>query len=539
MAIKGSLSEASLPDVLQLLSMGRKTGCLSLSQHNNFGYMYFDAGRISHASIVNRRDRIGERLVQAGVIASESLQSVIAELGTRRDVRLGDLLVARGLITRQDLHEYLRVQVEETVYLLYTWNSGTFDFEPDVRPQDQDNLVSINPESLLLEGARRVDEWTLIEKSIPSLDMVFDVDRSTIAAGTFELTAEHERILQFVDGKRDVTQIAEDSGLAEFDVGKALHELTTVGAVRAVARAPSPELETASSARIDEHRNLGIAFYRASMFDESMREMRRVLELEPADAQASAYAALVLMRQRKWNEAASAYGTLTALPTASASTHHNFGLALERLGRYNEAREAFRAAARRAGDRDPRIQTSLGAITLLLGDAAAADGTLAAARTLWTPRPSAVWYHYAALAAAWVGDLDRTQALLEEGLAYHPRAAALHNNLTALLERRGAIDAALETAERGLVEDREMPQLHKNVGDLYYRVGRHDEAQAAFERAVAVDPAHGSDVYLKLGNILLKRQQRGEAVAHWQRALELDPNNAIVRSNLNALGVPA
>ena len=51
MAIKGSLSEASLPDVLQLLSMGRKTGCLSLTQLNNFGYIYFDAGRISRKMI--------------------------------------------------------------------------------------------------------------------------------------------------------------------------------------------------------------------------------------------------------------------------------------------------------------------------------------------------------------------------------------------------------------------------------------------------------------------------------------------------------
>ena len=62
MAIRGSLKEASLPDVLQLLSMGKKTGCLSVTHRSNFGYIYFDKGRICYASLVNRRDRLGERL---------------------------------------------------------------------------------------------------------------------------------------------------------------------------------------------------------------------------------------------------------------------------------------------------------------------------------------------------------------------------------------------------------------------------------------------------------------------------------------------
>src|SRR5258706_7532787 len=50
---------------------------------------------------------------------------------------------------------YMRMQIEESVYYLFTWTQGTFNFEADVRPEQQDFLVSINPESLLLEGARR------------------------------------------------------------------------------------------------------------------------------------------------------------------------------------------------------------------------------------------------------------------------------------------------------------------------------------------------------------------------------------------------
>src|SRR3954469_19706150 len=211
MAINGSLREAPLPDVLQLLAMGRKTGCLAHTHRGNFGSIYFDAGRICHASIVNRRDRIGERLVQAGAITADALRSAIDAQSSQPQARIGDVLVARGDVTRAVLHDHIRVQVEETVYLLYTWNDGTFTFDP-AAPRPNDNLVSISPESLMLEGARRADEWTLIASSVPGFDMVFATQRQTPSAA---LTTEQEYVLRFLDGRRDVTRVAEVSGLTE------------------------------------------------------------------------------------------------------------------------------------------------------------------------------------------------------------------------------------------------------------------------------------------------------------------------------------
>ena len=84
MAIKGSLKEASLPDVLQLLAMGKKNGCLSVTHRNNFGYIYFTQGRISYASIVNRRDRLGDMLVKNEIISQQDLDAAIGAQGKRR-----------------------------------------------------------------------------------------------------------------------------------------------------------------------------------------------------------------------------------------------------------------------------------------------------------------------------------------------------------------------------------------------------------------------------------------------------------------------
>src|SRR6186997_413843 len=103
MAIKGSLREASLPDVLQLLSMGKKTGCLSVTHRQNFGYIYFNKGRICYASIVNRRDRLGDMLVKTGTVTQAQLDATIELQDRRRDKRLGELLVEQGAISQQQL----------------------------------------------------------------------------------------------------------------------------------------------------------------------------------------------------------------------------------------------------------------------------------------------------------------------------------------------------------------------------------------------------------------------------------------------------
>src|ERR1051325_8445894 len=225
MAIRGSLKEASLPDVLQLLSMGKKTGCLSVGHRGSFGYIFFDKGKISYASIVNRRDRLGDMLVKNGKITQEQLNHAVDAQIRRRDKKLGEILVEQHAVSREQLQAFLRVQIEESVYFLFTWTDGSFNFEPDVLPDQQDTLVSIGPESLLLEGARRVDEWSLIEKKVPSFDIVFEIDRAAAMQNETGFTHEQRVILPLIDGVRDVHAIFEESGLVEFDVAKALFGL--------------------------------------------------------------------------------------------------------------------------------------------------------------------------------------------------------------------------------------------------------------------------------------------------------------------------
>jgi tetratricopeptide (TPR) repeat protein len=540
MAIRGSLKEASLPDVLQLLSMGKKTGCLSVGHRGSFGYIFFDRGRIVYASIVNRRDRLGDMLVKNGMISQEQLDAAVDAQIRRRDRKLGELLVEQRAITAEQLKQFLKVQIEEAVYFLFTWTEGTFNFEPDVMPSEQDTLVSIGPESLLLEGARRVDEWSLIEKKIPSFDIVFEIDRAQLMLNEAGMTNEQRVVLQLINGVRDVHAIFEESGLVEFDAAKALYGLATANCIHRIGTSGrfggAPAAGNVESA-IDEHRALGMALLRTGMLDDASREFRRVLQLNAGDEHAHAALGRILAQKGDWTAAEAELRKATSSIEADYGAWHNLAYVLERMGRLDEALTALDEAAHH-GAADPRLQLSRAVIALRRGDATTADEMLRrVGESSGDDTPPPHWYNYSALAAGLRGDVRRAIALLSEGLAAHPESAVLANNLAAALERRGDFDEALHAVQHGLQHASDLPQLAKNLGDLHFRAGRFAEALNAFRRAVKLAPSLGPDVYNKLGTLYQRRHEQEEAARCWRKALEIAPTDQAAKKNLESLTI--
>src|SRR5689334_7756325 len=424
MAIKGSLKEASLPDVLQLLSMGKKTGCLGLSFHDSFGSIYFDNGRICHAAIVNRP-----------------------------------------------------LDTENSVYTLFTWTSGTFNFEAGVEPEEGSERVSVDPQSLLLEGARRVDEWSLIEKKIPSFDVVYSLDRSKLMLNRNPLSPEQEALLPLIDGHRDVTGLIRDSGLGEFEVGKALYGLLNANFLLPVGRKrTTPTLPRNASPL--ERRELASALYRAGMHDEALREFRALVE-EGADPVASFHVGLIALRQKEYSAAVNAF--MTAAPHAPSKTAllHNLALAYDALGQLEKAKLVIDRALSSGGNTDPLIQLEGAVVAMRMGDYQTAKVRLSEARSLWaTSAPPAVWFHYAAQVAALTDDPDREMLLLGAAIETHPESAILLNNLAAAHLKREDYAQARDAAEKGIAIAPELPQLRRNLSAALEGLS-HADRQAA------------------------------------------------------------
>ena len=535
MAIKGSLKEASLPDVIQLLALGQKTGCLAVADRQNFGYIYFENGLITYASIVNRRDRLGDILVASGRITAEQRQEAITAQETFRDKKLGEILVEQGTIERKELVEYIGLQIEEAVYFLFTWTSGTFNFEVGVRPEREDTLVSINPESLLLEGARRIDEWSLIEKKIPSFDLIFAVEDERLESSDATLSSNQERVLEYLDGERDVNQILEDSGLSEFELGKALYGLITAGFVHRTGTSTVRETPRANEARVEEHRNLGIAFYKTDMLEEGLREFRRVADLRPSEGSAPFFLGLIALKQARWEDAAGHFRMALEKGGPRPGALHNLGYALERLGQLEEAESAFADAVSRARD-DSRAMIGWGVVALKREDFSVAGGRLARARELLGDgAPPALWFWATTLAYTGEGDLEAALECAREGVEAYPDHPVLANNLAVLLEGAGSVADAERLLRHAFEQEPTLPQLSKNLGDLLYRAGNYDDAATAYQRAAKLSPALGDDLYFKLGNLAYKQRDSERARSYWEQAVKLNPSHQLARANLDML----
>jgi tetratricopeptide (TPR) repeat protein len=533
MAIKGSLNEAGLADVCQLLALGRKTGRLSVTDRARFGQIYFDNGRITFATMVNRRDRLGDVLIRDGAITADQLREAVDAQARDPDRRLGELLVERGFIDTDTLAASIRHQIEEAIYYLFTWKRGQFHFEVDQAPDPGEILISVNPETLLLEGARRVDEWGVIEKKIPSLDLIFDVDGDRLTDVDVDLTDAQRQLIRLLDGRRTVEEVVEASGDTEFDVAKGLYGLLQAGFIhRSGRRAPEPGDDAADAG---DALNLGAAFYETAMLDDAEREFRRVLQAQPRTPVARHYLALIALQRGDTEGAARRLTQLLESAGPRIGAYLNLAYALRRQGEHDRALRVL-GDARQLAPADPRIRLAEAATALAAGDPEAAEVALAAYRERAEDgRHPATYAYCRALAALCRDDAEEADAAVAEGLDADPSSAPLHLLAGTLAERRGDTAEAARSYQRAAEEDPTLAQAHRNLGDLARERGAGDEAIDHYRRAVEADPGLGDEVYTLLGDLHYRQRNRDLAVRCWQKALDLNPRNEVARSHLDVV----
>ena len=467
------------------------------------------------------------------VIDRDQLSAAMEKQAHERGKKLGELLVEGGVLTQADLDKYISVQIEEAVYHVFQWNQGTFQFQPDVLPDEHVMRVMISIDALLMEGARRVDEWSVMERKISSMDLVFSLERDPLQEEGIELTETQERIVPLIDGERSVSDIVDESGLVEFDTGKALYGLIQAGfAVQVGKRAAASE----AKGSVEEHLNLGLAFYRSGMMEDSNRELRKTLEFDAKNTQARAYLGLIGLKAGRAQEASLHFDEMGEGAEMSYALQRNRALALERTGRFDEALDALAEAEKLEPD-DPGLLLARGIVQVKSGDGATAMGSFKGYQDKVGEGPlSPMFFAFSVLASGMAGDMDRAVEIGREGLNQYPDEGAILVNTGAALEHRGENEAAEAYYERAINQDPVVPQAHKALGDQALRRGDKARAKAQYELAVKVDPRLGDDVYIKLGAIALENSETAEAGVMWRRALEINPENHTLQAKLDQLG---
>jgi hypothetical protein len=272
MALHGTIKDFGLADILQLIGIQRKTGVLTLESGDEGVTIKFVDGQIVGADTrsASVEDLLGAVLVRTGGITESQLQGAL-RLQKKTLQRLGYVLVQNELISQDNLVEALRVQSLQIVYRLFRWREGAYNFQPSESLEyDDQHFTPISAETILMEGARMIDEWPIIERRIKSDGMVL---RQTEAAAALEsepepivdidlrldidlpfgdtaendsdtakddeqikLTSDEREVLALVDGKRRAEEINDRSTLGEFDTYRILAELITRNLIEEVER---------------------------------------------------------------------------------------------------------------------------------------------------------------------------------------------------------------------------------------------------------------------------------------------------------------
>jgi Lar family restriction alleviation protein len=156
---KGNLKSMGIATLLQILSLENKSGILQFNRGPLRSAVCFRNGQIIAAS-GNEWKRLGEMILSSGLISPEKLAEAL-DSSKKSGKRLGEVLVARGYISHMTLKELIRQQIREAVSDLFLWVEGHFEYQDCPVEFDQQGIGEINIMELILEGARRFDEYAV------------------------------------------------------------------------------------------------------------------------------------------------------------------------------------------------------------------------------------------------------------------------------------------------------------------------------------------------------------------------------------------
>jgi hypothetical protein len=229
--LQGNIEKFALAEILQLIATGRKSGTLGIQHNDSIIMIYFEAGDVIYAYGPRETFHLGQLLTERGRLTSAQLDEAIAiQAQTENTRRLGEILISQGFIDRTDLETVVREQIQELLYSLLNWRSGSFKFYENQFPTKEEITVSISVENVILEGLRRLDEENMIRETLPDLNQVLRIANSQ-AGRTRALTmkASEWNVMAMVDGHRTINQICQASPMSQHETLNRIAQLRLAG----------------------------------------------------------------------------------------------------------------------------------------------------------------------------------------------------------------------------------------------------------------------------------------------------------------------
>lgn len=485
---QGRLETASLPRIVRDLWRAKATGNLHLWNRDATKRLVFKDGHIVFAGTNVEKEKLGERLVQAGKI-DRSVLDLSFRVMERSDERFGKTIVEMGWVSPMEMQRYVATQIKDIICSVFTWDEGDYRFEAVDDPVPAELMLELHTAEVIYEGAYRVIDIEAVRAGVGSWS-----NSLKLAEGerlSIPVTREDGFILSRVKEGASIGDVISTSPLGEEDSLRRIYALVLAGVLE--IKEPGEKRKRRPSSESDETRDMTAEERR---FRDSLAARHSALEL------GDLYDRLEIDFGASGKRVREAYDEVIASLEPKAHFSAHLGNVEERLQKVRRnVREAYEVLSvpqsRRLYDRRAE------------GEAAGfAGGETIAALTLYPrTRPASV-----------------TGTDAEEAELVFLEAKRLQNN--------GDYFDAIAALTRAVRLVPANGSYHRLLAQwLAQNPGCWESAQAHFEQAIAIDD---KDVESHLGLAALHEEasRSDNAAIVYQRVIELDPRNRFAREKL-------
>ncbi|HAK97514.1 MAG TPA: hypothetical protein DCM87_21620 [Planctomycetes bacterium] len=238
MSLSGNLKSFSLAEIFQSLALNRHSGTLCIripeGDAHTTRYIHFAQGEITFASSASPKGyMLGEILVRQGKLTEAQINEALAVQRTTGE-KLGETLIGRGLVTNDDIAATLQAQLREEIHDLFLVKEAEFEFKVDAEPPPEARgalrsiNLSIDPQPLILEGLKRLDEWPIIQTHIRTGNEIF----APTGVQPELLDGEEREVYALIDGRTPVGDLYQRTTIGRFPCARTIFNLITAGFIR-------------------------------------------------------------------------------------------------------------------------------------------------------------------------------------------------------------------------------------------------------------------------------------------------------------------
>ena len=272
----------SVPDLLQFVAGGRKTGKLRFNRAKIVKEVYLENGLIIGATSNDPKEYLGQLLIHYGKLDEAQLR---AALQVQREAggRLGEILVSTGVLPQEAVLEILRIRTLDIIYDLFLWEDAHFELHDSEDPSDYFIRIEVPTTKVIMDGVYRIDEWKRYRTLIPSDRVLLELG----AGWTSQLNASKEvrQVLYFVEKRMSVAEISYNMHASPFHVCGLLYDLVNQGIARVEGEVPESFQAPQVAADIQETVPNLLATARAQIAageaESAVVNVQNVLEKEP------------------------------------------------------------------------------------------------------------------------------------------------------------------------------------------------------------------------------------------------------------------